>query len=180
MVRLLITDVTLTKGDVLHADIRFAGGATRSLDIPLPKTCAELRTTDAEVIREIDQLIDTYTDAEIADVLNERGVRTVVPTPWTGPRISRLRHTYGLTDRRTRLLTQGLLTPSAVASRYGVSLGTVHLWRRRGLLHAHPANDKGDYLYEIPPEDLPAKWVHKRDYQIESTTLPSRSAGGAV
>lgn len=180
MVRLLITDVTLTKGDLLHADIRFAGGATHSLDIPLPKTCAELRTTDAEVIREIDQLIDTYTDAEIADVLNERGVRTVVPTPWTGPRISRLRHTYGLTDRRTRLLADGLLTPSGIASRYGVSLGTVHLWRRRGLLRAHPVNDKGDYLYEIPPQDLPRRWAHKRDYQIESTTLPSRSAGGAV
>ena len=180
MVRLLITDVTLTKGDQLHADIRFAGGATRSLDIPLPKTCAELRTTDAEVIREIDQLLDTYTDAEIADVLNERGVRTVVPTPWTGPRIARLRHTYGLTDRRTRLLAQGLLTPSAVASRYAVSLGTVHLWRRRGLLRAHPVNDKGDYLYEIPPDDLPKRWAHKRDYPIESTTFPSRSAGGAV
>ena len=32
MVRLLITDVTLTKGAVLHADIRFAGGATRPPD----------------------------------------------------------------------------------------------------------------------------------------------------
>ena len=157
MIRLLIADVTLTKGDVLHANIRFAGGATCSLDIPLPKACVELRTTDAEIIREIDQLIDTYTDAEIADVFNERGIRTVVPTPWTGPRMSRLRHTYGLTDRRTRLLTQGLLTPSTVVSRYSVSLGTVHLWRRRGLLRSYPVNDKGDYLYEIPPDDLPAK-----------------------
>jgi hypothetical protein len=29
----------------------------------------ELRTTDAEVVKEIDRLIDTYTDGEIADVL---------------------------------------------------------------------------------------------------------------
>jgi len=141
---------------------------------------AELRTTDAAVVREIDHLLDTYTDAEIADVLNERGVRTVVPTPWTGPRIARLRHTYGLTDRRTRLLAQGLLPPSAVATRYGVSLATVHLWRRRGLLRAHPANDKGDYLYEIPPDALPAKWAHKCDYLAEAQTATSRSAGGAV
>jgi hypothetical protein len=138
MLRLLIEDVTLTKGDALHVDIRFAGGATRSLNLPLPKTCVELRTTDAEVVKEIDQLIDTYTDGEIADVLNERGVRTVVPTPWTAARIGRLRTIYGLTDRRTRLLTQGLLTPEDVAARYGVVLSTVHLWRRRGLLRAHP------------------------------------------
>jgi len=87
MLRLLIEDVTLIKGDALHVDVRFVGGATRSLDLPLPKSCMELRTTDAEVVKEIDRLIDTYTDGEIADVLNERGVRTVVTTPWTAARI---------------------------------------------------------------------------------------------
>jgi hypothetical protein len=100
MLRLLIEDVALTKGDALHVDIRFVGGATRSLDLPLPKSCVELRTTDAEVIKEIDPVLDIYTDGEIADVLNERGVRTVVTTPWTGARISRLRAIYRLADRR--------------------------------------------------------------------------------
>jgi hypothetical protein len=180
MLRLLIEDVTLTKGDTLHVDIRFAGGATRSLSLPLPKSCVELRTTDAEVVKEIDRLIDTYTDGEIADVLNERGVRTVVTTPWTAARIGRLRTIYRLTDRRTRLLAQGLLTPQDVATRYGVVLSTVHLWRRRGLLHAHPVNDRGDYLYEIPPEDLPAKYTHKREYQIESATSSPHTLQGAV
>ena len=180
MLRLLIADVTLTKGEALHADIRFTGGATRSLDIPLPKAAAELRTTDAAVVREIDVLLDTYTDGEIADVLNERGVRTVVTTPWTRARIGRLRHAYHLKDRRTRLLEQGLLPPLEIAARCGVTLGTVHLWRRRGLLRAHPINDKGDYLYEIPPDTFPERHAHKRDYQVEPITLASRSAGGAV
>ena len=134
MLRLLVEDVTLSKGDTLHVDIRFVGGATRSLDLPLPKSCVELRTTDAAVVKEIDHLIDTYTDQEIADLLNERGVRTVVPTPWTGTRIGRLRHYYHLTDRRTRLRAQGLLTPEEVAARYDVVVHTVHMWRRRGLL----------------------------------------------
>lgn len=180
MLRLLIADVTLTKGEVLHAHIRFTGGATRSLDIPLPKSCIELRTTDAAVVREIDELLDTYTDAEIADVLNERGVRTVVNTPWTRPRIGRLRHAYHLKDRRTRLLEQGLLPPEEIATRCGVTLGTVHLWRRRGLLRAHPVNDKGDFLYEIPPDTLPARFAHKGAYHVEPLTFASRSARGAV
>lgn len=180
MVRLLIVDVTLTKSDVLHADVRFTGGASRSLRIPLPKTCVELRTTDGAVVREIDHLIDTYTDSEIADLLNERGVRTVVTTPWTPARIGRLRHSYHLKDRRTRLLEQGLLTPDDIAKRYGVARSTIHVWRRRGLLRAHPINDRGDYLYEIPPDALPTKWAHKRDYQLEDTTPLSRNAGGVV
>jgi len=131
-------------------DIRFAGGATRSLDLPLPKSCVELRTPDAEVVKEIDELIDTYTDGEIADVLNERGVRTVVTTPWTAARIGRLRIIYRLTDRRTRLLAQGLLTPQDVAARYDVVMATVNLWRRRRLLRAHPINDRGDYRLRNP------------------------------
>lgn len=175
MLRLLIEDVTLTKGDALHADIRFVGGATRSLDLPLPKSCVELRTTDAAVVEEIDRLIDTYTDKEIAELLNERGVRTVVTTPWTAARISRLRHIYDLTDRRTRLRAQGLLTPEEVATRYSVVVSTVHMWRRRGLLRAHPINDRGDFLYEIPPEDLPVKFAHKRNYQPDPLTSPSHS-----
>ena len=178
--RLLILDVTLTKGDALHADIRFTGGATRSLIIPLPKTCIELRTTDAAVVREIDTLLDTYTDGEIADLLNERGVRTVVTTPWTRARVGRLRSTYSLKDRRTRLLEQGLLSPDDIAERYGVARSTVHLWRRRGLLRAHPVNDRGDYLYEIPPDTMPAKWAHKRDYEPVATSSSSCDAGGAV
>ena len=173
MLRLLVEDVTLSKGDTLHVDIRFVGGATRSLDLPLPKSCVELRTTDAAVVKEIDHLIDTYTDQEIADLLNERGVRTVVPTPWTGTRIGRLRHYYHLTDRRTRLRAQGLLTPEEVAARYDVVVHTVHMWRRRGLLRAHPVNDKGDFLYEIPADDLPAKFAHKRDYQSVPATSSS-------
>lgn len=175
MLRLLIEDVTLSKGDTLHVDIRFVAGATRSLDLPLPKSCVELRTTDAAVVEEIDRLIDTYTDKEIADLLNERGVRTVVTSPWTAARICRLRHIYHLTDRRTRLRAQGLLTPAEVATRYDVVVHTVHMWRRRGLLRAHPVNDRGDFLYEIPPEDLPAKFTHKRDYQVEPATSASQN-----
>ena len=178
--RLLILDVTLTKSDALHADIRFTGGATRSLVIPFPKTCVELRTTDAAVVREIDTLLDTYTDGEIADLLNERGVRTVVATPWTPARVGRLRQTYALKDRRSRLLEEGLLSPDELAERYHVARSTVHLWRQRGLLRAHPVNDRGDYLYEIPPDALPGKWAHKHDYEPDSPTSPSPRAGGAV
>jgi hypothetical protein len=180
MMRLLIADVTLRKGKAIHADIRFTGGATRSVEIPLPKTCIELRTTDAAIVREIDALLDTYTDAEIADLLNERGVRTATLQPFTRITVIRLRTAYGLKSRRTRLLKAGLLTPEDVARRYGLRLSTVHEWRRRGLLHAHPVNDKGEYLYEIPSNDLPAKFAWKRSYQAPPRITQSQDRRGAV
>ena len=180
MIRLLIVDVTLSRKDTLHADIRFTGGATHSLDLPLPKSCIELRTTEAGIIREIDELLDTYTDAEIADLMNERGVRTATMRPFTRNGVIRLRVAYRLKNRRTRLIEAGLLTPDDVAKRYGVRLTTVHMWRRRGLLRAHPVNDKGDYLYEIPPEGLPGKFARKGAYQAQSITYPSQITRGAI
>jgi DNA invertase Pin-like site-specific DNA recombinase len=180
MMRLLIADVTLRKGKTIHADIRFTGGATRSVEIPLPKTCIELRTTDAAIVREIDTLLDTYTDAEIADLLNERGVRTATLQPFTRTIVIRLRTAYGLKSRRTRLIKAGLLTPEDVARRYGLQLSTVHEWRRRGLLRAHPVNDKGEYLYEIPSNDLPPKFAWKRSYQAPPRITPSQDTRGAV
>jgi DNA invertase Pin-like site-specific DNA recombinase len=180
MMRLLITDVTLTKGHTLHADIRFTGGTTRSLDIPLPKSCIELRTTDAAIVREIDQLLDTYTDTEVADVLNKRGVRTATMRAFTRSSVIHLRVRHGLKHRRTRLLEAGLLTPSDLAARYGVRLTTIHMWRRRGLLRAHSVTGKGEYLYEIPSENMPAKHAPKGAYQAKPATPTSGNQRGAV
>jgi hypothetical protein len=87
---------------------------------------------------------------------------------------------YRLPDRRSRLAAQAFLTPQDVAARYGVALSTVHLWRRRGLLRAHPIDDSGNYLYEIPPEDLPAKYAHKREYQVETVSSSGHALRGAV
>lgn len=98
----------------------------------------ELRTTDADIVKEIDRLIDTYTDGKIAGVLNERGVRTVVTTPWTAARIGRLRSIYGLTDRRTRLLSQGLLTSEDVANATGRALDSPSVAPAR-----HPPSSSG-------------------------------------
>jgi hypothetical protein len=155
MLRLLIEDVTLTRGDALHVDIRFVGGATRSLDLPLPQSCVELRTSDAEVAKESIGSSTRIRTGKSRIVLNERGVRTVVTIPWTAARIGRMRSIYRRTDRRSRLLAQGFLTPQDVAVRYSVVLSTVHLWRRHGLLRAHPINDRGDYLYEIRRKTCP-------------------------
>jgi len=41
-------------------------------------------------------------------------------------------------------------------------------------------NDKGEFLYEIPPDTLPTKFAHKGAYQAESLIALSRSQRGAV
>jgi hypothetical protein len=75
MVRLLLEDVTLLKAEEVIAHLRFRGGATQTIRLPRPKPAHLLRRTDPEVIAEIDRLLEEHPDAEIASILNMRGLR---------------------------------------------------------------------------------------------------------
>ena len=74
--RLLIEDVTLVKGNDLRLGVRLRGGATRQLVIEPEAPAWQRYKTPAEVVAQIDELLDDHTDAEIATILNERGCRT--------------------------------------------------------------------------------------------------------
>ena len=55
MLALLIEDVTLTKGKQVNIAVRFRGGTTTVLTVPRPLTPQQLRATDPEVRRQIDE-----------------------------------------------------------------------------------------------------------------------------
>jgi hypothetical protein len=76
MARLLVEDVTLVREKQITAHVRFRGGATQTLMVPLPLPAWALRQTSPEVIAEVDRLLDEHTETEIARVLTERGFRS--------------------------------------------------------------------------------------------------------
>jgi DNA invertase Pin-like site-specific DNA recombinase len=153
MVRLLIEDVTLLKMDAVVARVRFRGGAAQTIQLPLPRTAAQLRKTDPAVVTEIDGLLDAHTDREIADILNSRGLQPGVAdrfTPWV---VWKLRKAYGLEGRPSRLWRQqGLLTLEEISATLGVHPGTVKSRQARGQLVSVVYNDKGQRLYAPPGE----------------------------
>ena len=157
MVRLLIEDVTLTKGEEVAVGIRFRGGATRSLTLPLAQPAWQLRQTSPQVIAEIDKLLDDYTEARIARLLNERGHVSGEGKPFHALIVQRLRRDYGLKKRYDRLRDAGMLSLDEVAALLKVSTGTVKRWRNHGLVQAHVYNDKRECLYEHPGDDPPVK-----------------------
>jgi len=157
MVRLLIEDVTLTKGDKIAAGIRFRGGATRSVTLPLALSAWQIRQTSAQVISEIDALLDDHTEGRIAEILNERGRSSGENKPFCTKMVQRLRREYGLTTRYDRLRSAGMLTAAEIANLLGVTTQTVKLWRYHGLLHAQAYNGKNECLYEHPGDEPPVK-----------------------
>ena len=157
MVRLLIEDVTLIRKDRITVQVRFKGGATRTLTLPLPKTAAELRRTPPETVAEIDRLLDHHTYRRIAAILNERGFRSGEGRSFTPLIVMNVCRGYNLKARYDRLREKGMLTVKEMAAALGITAQTVMVWCREGLLRGHAYNDKNECLFERPGPDAPVK-----------------------
>ena len=157
MVRLLIDDVTLTRADEIAVGIRFRGGATQSMTLPLPQRAWQLRQTPPEVVAQIDALRDHHTDGQIAHILNRRGYRSGTGRTFHARIVYGLARAYRLKSRYDRLRAAGLLTAQEIAVLLGVTVQTANTWRRHGLLRAHAYSDKHEFLYEHPGDDPPVK-----------------------
>jgi len=160
MVRLLVEDVTLVKGEKITVHVRFRGGATKTLTLPPALSAWQMRQTSPEVVAKIDMLLDHHTEASIAAILNERGYRSGTGKIFRPLTVNHIRSEYNLNSRYDRLRTAGMLDTREIARRLGVCSDSIKRWRRAGLLRAHPYNDKGQHLFEPPREDCPVKYRH--------------------
>lgn len=180
MARLLLEDVTLRKGENLTAQVRFKGGAARTIHLLLPLPTGPAHQTPPEVVREVDRLLDEHTDKEIAGILNAEGRRTGWGKEFSGLRVAQIRHGYGLGDCFSRLRVRGLLTVEELARSLGVCTDTVESWRQHGLLTAYRYNDKGEWLYEHPGDQAPAKHKWKGLSSRKDKSPAESKARGAV
>jgi hypothetical protein len=157
MLRLLIEDVTLLKGDeALAVHVRFRGGATRSLSLPRPAPSWKTWLTPPQAVDEIDRLLEDHTDAEIVEKLNEAGFRSGKGYPFHPKGVSHIRGQYGLKSRYQRLRERGMMTADEVLGRTGITRQTLHRWRREGRIQAKAYNDRPEYLYD-PTAGIPRK-----------------------
>ena len=156
MVRLLLEDVTLRKDEVITAQVRFKGGATQTITLPI----SQGRRSAQEVLALIDTLLDDYTDAEVAEHLNQRGWRTYEGKVFHATRIVSLRRYHHLKDHGTRLRERGLLSASEAAHAYEVCPQTIRDWGRAGRIPMYQADGRGIALFSPPAEHAPHQSVH--------------------
>lgn len=160
MARLMIADVTLLKGTDIRAQVRFNGGATHTLHVPLARPAWEIRRTPDSVVARIDELLDHHTPEEISKLLNQEKAKSGWGQVFSRQMVYRLCRDYGLKSRYDRLRARGLLTGREMARRLRVRVDTIKIWRRSGLLTAHAYDDKGSFLYEPPGTGAPVKYQH--------------------
>jgi len=170
MARLILEDVTLARGKEITAHIRFKGGATRTLILPLPIPAPQLRKTKPNIVEEINRLLDHHTEDETAAILNERGLRSGCGRSFDRLTVRYVRYTYRLKDRFTRLRAAGMLTDQEMASCLDIAVATLKVWRRHGLLRAFRYNCNGGYLYEPLGDNPPVKGKKKIRWKKVTTS----------
>jgi DNA invertase Pin-like site-specific DNA recombinase len=168
----IIEDATLIKFQeegITKIHIRFKGGKIETLTTRNPKSHAQKVKTPPEIVELVDQLLDDHIYSEIADLLNERGLRpggSARPgrenAGFCAKRVAYLANTYGLRSRYDRLPDRGLLTKKEMASRLGIHEHTVVPWAKYGIITRHAYNGHA-YLYEDPGANPPTKHCSRWD-----------------
>src|SRR5690606_30349631 len=107
MLSLLVEDVTILKQQALTLSIRFRGGAITTLTLQRPMLPYESRVTDARTRELIDECANEHNDAEIAHLLNERGLVTGARERFDENAVRWVRHVRHFRSYKQRLQSAG-------------------------------------------------------------------------
>jgi DNA invertase Pin-like site-specific DNA recombinase len=192
LIRLLVTDVTLIRGDEhqITAHVRLSGGKHHTLTVPRPLRAWEAHTTPAGTIELIDQLLNEHTYDQTAAILNERGLTGGWGHPFTITSLTQLCKNRGIPSHQLRLRAAGMLTLEEIAAELGVSTQTIKVWQRCGHITGRRIDARREHLYHPgqtrppnrrrrPGRPVPATDHHQPDPAPEGITT-TNSPGGAV
>ena len=148
LIRLLITDVTLTRGqDTITAAVRLPGGQHHTLHLPIPLNAWQERKTPATTITLIDQLLGTHTYSQVASALSQQGLASGDGKPWDADRVRAHCRTRQIPSLWQRLRNAGMLTLDETAQQLGAHPQSIKRWYRLSLITGHLADDRGTCLY---------------------------------
>lgn len=162
MLRLLVEDVTLVRGETIQVHIRWKGGATTTLECPRPRGAPDLRRTPAATVEMVRALATEQTDHQIATTLNGRCLRTGTGQRFHRVRVQVLRQAYAIRSFGEHLRAAGWLTAPEIAAQLGVHHTTAKRFACEGVLRAVRADDKGTILFAPPTGPLPRAHPGKR------------------
>jgi len=168
--RLLLEDVTLRKEDKILAQVRFKGGALRTLELPRPLPHYELTRTKPEVITEIDHLLGEHTHEQIVDLLNGRGFRSGTGRLFNLRLLDRICKDAGLKSRRERLRQAGLISLDEMCRRAKVNEMKIVRWRQAGQLTGYRSNYRNEFLYPPPSPELIARLRTRQSHENENAS----------
>jgi len=162
----------------LRVGIHWRSGASEERILQRPLKPADARRTPSRALELTEQLAADHTNAQIAEQLNNAGIRTGTGGQFTHKTVQWLRWRHKIPYRPT-WAHDGELTVNQLAEQLSVSAGTVYDWIKTDKLTAHRGPDKRLYIPHGPNVTQQC-----RERVANSVHLPIetkiRAAGGAV
>jgi DNA invertase Pin-like site-specific DNA recombinase len=155
MIRFLLEDVTMIRGEEITLHVRFKGGAKKTLKLPPPLKGWQYNVTDPEIVELVDELLSNHNYLEIATILDERGYKSGTGMQFDKKVVKAITHSYNLKTRYARLRNTAKLTAEEVANLLGVTVATVRRWGKKEIIKTYPYNDRNGCLYEHPGVNSP-------------------------
>ena len=156
MLRLLFKDITVEKLSPLQqlqVHIRWQGGASTSLSLPLPPKIADRVRYPAVLVDRVRQLALRLPDAEIAAQLQREGHVSAKGQAYTAKIVQWIRGCYQIP--RAVLKRPEELSVQQVAKEFGVGPSVVYYWIERHLIQARRINNRSPYWITLNASDEP-------------------------
>ena len=163
MLRLVIKDITvekLTQQRQLSVHIRWHGGASSDLSVPLPPKAADKVRYPPAVVDRVRELAHNLLDAQIADQLNREGHVSAKGKPYAVSIIRWVRWRYQIPAPVLKKPEE--FTVQQVAEHFGVSEGVVYYWIEHSVIDARRLNGGMPYWITLNAADEKKlrDWVH--------------------
>jgi DNA invertase Pin-like site-specific DNA recombinase len=163
ILRLLLKDITLEKRPATHQAIlhlRWQGGATEDLMVQLPLKAADRWRYPEAFISKVRRLAQQQTDQQIAQSLNQEGLRSAKGQVFGPKMVAWVRHKHHIPT--PALHQPGELTVRQLSQKLAVSQHVVYYWLAKGLVTARRPQPKGQMWIKLTTQqeqDLRA-WVN--------------------
>jgi DNA invertase Pin-like site-specific DNA recombinase len=153
ILRLLIKDITVEKlaepkQMMLH--LRWQGGACEDIPITLPPSYSDQLRYPDEIVEKVRCLAKQLTDSQIADTLNQEGLKSAKGKSFTTSMIQWIKHKHRIPGPNLKRPEE--LTVEQLAKKFAVSRYVVYYWIQRNIVAARRLTMGSPYWITMDPQ----------------------------
>lgn len=140
ILRLVIKDITVRKlkdQKKVQMQIRWQGGANEEMVVDIPPNAADKWRHSPEIVNRVREMAKIFTDEQIAEKLNEGGLKTNKGNDYTISGLKWIRHKHSIPSPQRM---PGEMTVTEVAAKFKVSEHVVYYWIERKKVKARKIN----------------------------------------
>jgi Recombinase zinc beta ribbon domain len=183
MLRLVLKDITITKAaKTVTLQIRWQGGATEELSVPLRPNASDHWRHDPALVERVRELAQHVNDEQIVEHLNQAGVKTRKGNRLTVSAIRWIRFKHAIPVPTLKCPEER--TVPEVAAHFGVSHPVIYYWLERhhitGRKLATPKGVAWFLTIDQETEHRLWQWVEQSTRMTKHSTSQTLIAGGAL